>query len=129
MKVFWYNFFFKKWIKKYGKQWKEIHAKEERNYSLFLERRRFRRFQLSCRVELIKTNLLYLANTVNINLFGLLCRTSDYLQSGTEICIRFLSQGDCQKSLICNGVVERAVPIDPRKYELFLRFDDYSQIL
>jgi len=115
------------WIEKYGQAWKEIHVKEDKDYSIFIERRRFRRFELDCKVKLKKDNLLFLANIVNINLFGLSCTTNDRLHRGNTIGIQFLFGNDCQKSLVCDGIVERVMSVDPSKYELFLRFDDYSQ--
>ncbi|MDD2689966.1 MAG: hypothetical protein PHT41_07460 [Candidatus Omnitrophica bacterium] len=114
------------WIKKYGKQWKEIYGKEFKDKSIFIERRRYRRFSLDCLAELIKNNILILAEVVDINFFGLLCKTDKYLQMGSKIGIHLLTRS-IEKELICNGIIERVSQAGSRKYELFLKFDDYSQ--
>ena len=34
------------WIKNYGQAWKRIHVREEKDHSVFIERRKYRRFKM-----------------------------------------------------------------------------------
>lgn len=115
------------WINKYGVEWKKNHSAEDRESALFLERRRYRRFKFNSAVELVKNNALVLAENVNLSLFGLLCRSKEYLPLGSQIDVRFSVNDQASSQLLCRAVIERAFAVDAEKYEFFLRFDDSSQ--
>ena len=115
------------WVQKYGKQWKEIHIKEGKDTSAFIERRRFRRFKINGCVELIKADMLCLAEFVDMSLFGLLCRTNDFLRKGSEIQVKLLLASGKSKTLVCSGMIERVVQAPAQKYELYIEFDENSR--
>ncbi len=115
------------WVKNYGEQWKKIHAQEYKDNGLFLERRRYRRFKVDCMVELKETNALFSAEAVNISFFGLLFRAADYVYPGSEVNVHLLCEQNDAYALNCKGTIERAFPVAPQRYELFLRFDNRSQ--
>ena len=86
------------WVKKYGRQWKKIHAEEYKDNSIFIERRKYRRFNLNAFVKLIKNNAILLTEAVNVSFFGLLCRTKERLHPGSEVNIHVvLKQNDKKK--------------------------------
>ncbi len=114
------------WIKKYGEEWKRIHVKEDIDKTLFLERRGYRRFKLNCMVELIKNNIFFQAEAINLSIFGLTCRATEYFPLGSQINARLVCEHN-KESLICSGIIDRLFTIYPRKYELFLRFDEHAQ--
>ncbi len=114
------------WVGKFGQEWKRIHLKNE-DASIFIERRRFRRFEFSGFANIIKDQLVFIAEAVNLSFLGLSCQTTEYVQPGRELDIDLpINNGG---GLHCKGVVERIFSVGARKYEMYLRFDDYSQRL
>ena len=115
------------WVKKYGEQWKRIHVKEYKDNKIFIEQRKYRRFELSRVTEFIKDNVRFLAESINLSLFGLFFRTTKHLSLGSEIKVDLSFEQSSQKKLLCRGMVERVFQIKSDTYEVFVRFDDYSQ--
>lgn len=117
------------WIKKYGKAWKKGQYKAVKEDAVFAERRKFRRFALVNYVELIKNGASFAAEAINISFLGLAVRTEQYACPGEEISIRLpLANRQEEKAILCKGVINRVFPIEQKKYELFLRFDNPSRL-
>jgi|GEM_PF-3105578 len=114
------------WIKKYGEEWKRVHVKSQEEGEYLVERRKYRRFQLKCMVELLKNNALQIAEAVDISFQGLLCRTTQNVRVGTQMCARLVC-GQGAPSAVYQGSVERFSLINAGKYEFFIRFNDASQ--
>ena len=115
------------WVKKYGEQWKRIHIKEYKDNQIFIEQRKYRRFELNRTIKFIKNNIHFLAESINLSLFGLLFRTTKYLTIGSALKVDLSFKQNSQKKLLCRGVVKRVFQIKSDTYEVFVRFDDYSQ--
>lgn len=115
------------WIKNYGEQWRRIHAQEEKDASVFIERRKYRRFRMEAHVKLTRENRRFLARAININIFGLLCRSSEYLAPGNEMKLELQLAPHLQDLISCGAVIQRAVAKNPHEYEMFLEFDSYGQ--
>jgi len=115
------------WVKRYGEQWKQLHAKEYKNNQIFIEQRKYRRFKLNRIAKFIKDNVDFLAESINLSLFGLLFRTPTYLSLDSEIKVDLSSGQNSRKKLICRGMVKRIFPIKSDMYEVFVRFDNNSQ--
>lgn len=116
------------WIKKYGEEWKKIHAQEYRDGEIFLERRKYRRFELQGMVQLDKEDVSVLAEPINLSFFGLLCKANKSLSLGSNIKARmsFESQQN-KKDLVCSGRIERVVFMDSNRYDIFLSFNECCQ--
>ncbi|MDD5431709.1 MAG: PilZ domain-containing protein [Candidatus Omnitrophica bacterium] len=115
------------WVDKYGQPWKENHVKEGKNYSAFIEKRRFRRFRLDCDIELKNDAASLMAHRVDISYFGVSCITSNYLNAGSRLNIHLRLNSDSSNELNCGAIVERVAFVDHDNYELFLKFDETSQ--
>lgn len=116
------------WVKKYGEEWKKIHAQEYRDGVIFLERRKYRRFKLQGMVQLDKESISVLAEPINLSFFGLLCKTNKGLPLGSNIKARMsfeLQQN--KKDLVCFGRIERAIFVDSSRYDIFLNFNKCCQ--
>lgn len=115
------------WIKKYGESWKRIHVKKYKDYRVFIERRKFRRFNIDCPVVLKNNEINFSAWAKEISFFGLLCKSSDYLNPGSKIFIELPEQACSGKRLFCETTVDRVSRREEQRYEFFLRFDSLSQ--
>lgn len=115
------------WIGKYGEEWKKIHGEEYKDNRVFIERRKYRRFKLNAFIKLAKKDIFLLADALNVSFFGLLCRAKEYLEIGSEVDIYIKLTKNGKKNLLCKGVIERILSVSPNAYEIFLRFNDYSQ--
>ncbi len=115
------------WIERYGQQWKEIHADEYKDNRIFLEQRRYRRFDLNQLIKLVKDNMTILAEGLNVSFFGLMCRVNQFLPVGSKINIYLPGEPKAGEKIVCQGVVERTVHTKLEKYELFLKFDRNGQ--
>lgn len=116
------------WIKKYGEEWKKIHAQEYRDEEIFLERRKYRRFKLQGMVQLDKEGISVLAEPINISFFGLLCKTNKSLLLGSNIKARmsFILQQN-KKDLVCFSRIERVIFVNSNRYDIFLNFNECCQ--
>lgn len=115
------------WIDKYGEQWKKIHTRHKNSNSVFIERRKLRRFSLDMPAKLVKDGCNFLADIINISLFGLLCRTKDLIYLGNEVDVYLALDANEPLRLRCRATVERCLTTKQRQYELFLKFDQSSQ--
>ena len=115
------------WIKKYGLEWRTLYAQETENGAEFLEKRRYRRFNLSGVVELIKKHGALFVEGVNFNLFGLLCRTTEFMPMGTMVEGYMNPERNNQRVLKFQGVIDRVAPIKFKRFEIFFKFDELSQ--
>jgi len=116
------------WIHKHGNAWKEIHVKQDRNKTLFRERRTFRRFKFYGRIELFKENFPALSGEpLDISLEGLLCKTNSYLFPGSTLNINLSSSPNKNPTVDCQGMVQRIRPVGKDEYELFIKFDSSCQ--
>lgn len=114
------------WIKKYGEEWKRLHVKSDEGGEHLVERRKYRRFQLQCMVELFKNNVLQVAEAVDISFQGLLCRTSQQVRVGSQMCAKLVC-GQGAPTAVYQGSVERFSLINAGKYEFFIRFNEDSK--
>ena len=115
------------WIGKFGEEWKRHHVKVYRDYRIFLERRRFRRFKIDCQVDLLRNDTLIPARAKDISFFGITCDSKDRLKPGSQIEVKFFLQRNKERVLTCESTVERIKPGQTDKYEVFLKFDNHSQ--
>lgn len=115
------------WVKKHGEEWKKVHA-GCRNGEIFIERRKYRRFELRGMVQLAKDGISVLAEPINLSFFGLLCKTNNDLPLGSTIKARMsfeLKQN--KRDLECCGRIERVVLVKPSRYDVFLNFNECCQ--
>jgi len=116
------------WIKKYGEDWKKIHAQEYRDGEIFLERRKYRRFQLHGMVQLDKEGISIPAEPINLSFFGLLCKANKDLPLGSSIKARmFFELQQIKKDLECFGRIERVIFMGHDRYDIFLNFNECCQ--
>jgi hypothetical protein len=115
------------WITNYGKVWKEIHVKDHDDKSIFLERRKYRRFQLDCAVELIKNDTLYLTDGIDVSFFGLTCRSMEHIPIRCEVDVHLPLDRHSRQRVVYHGTVERVLPLDVHHYQLYICFDDRTQ--
>ena len=115
------------WIKTYGSQWKASFVHEEKDLTHFIERRKFRRPKIHCLINLMKDRFTCVAESINISLYGLLCRTSNYLTIGSDVIVNILNPQNQQLLLTAKGTVTRAHVNNYKNYELYLQFDENTQ--
>lgn len=115
------------WIQKYGRDWMKVHvADAKQDGSFLIERRKYRRFPLRGIVELIKNNAHHIAEAVDISLQGVLCRTTEQVHLGSQMCIRLFCGTEIPAE-ICPANIERVSVSSSGKYEYFLKFDRYDE--
>ncbi|MCF7908547.1 MAG: hypothetical protein K9L86_06745 [Candidatus Omnitrophica bacterium] len=110
------------WINNYGAQWKEIHADESKDNRIFIEQRKYRRFRLTQLIKLVKDNITFLAEGINISFFGLTCRARKFLPVGSVMDVYVPIEQKSGEKIICRGTVERAIQVKLENYEVFLKF-------
>jgi len=116
------------WIQKYGQEWKRLHAESDGNKEVFLERRRYRRFKMRGNVQLISGNATILAEPLDLSFFGILCRVSEAVSLGSPMkALLPVGTQQPEKTLDCYGKVERIVPVDARRFDLFFSFNECCQ--
>lgn len=115
------------WIKNHGQDWKKIHAQEYKDRGVFIERRKYRRFQLEALIKLMKENKDFAADPVDISFFGLSSRMREYVDIGSEVEIKVILKKDRKKEIKCKGTIERVVSVGRKSYEVFLKFDEQGQ--
>jgi hypothetical protein len=115
------------WVKKYGEEWKRVHVKGLKDLEIFLERRKYRRFDINSLLTLRQNNFQFPAKVINVNYFGLLCRSDHFLYPGNYVSIEMEINREAQCRINCNGVVERFSKGNSGECELFVRFDDKGQ--
>ncbi|MDD5194656.1 MAG: PilZ domain-containing protein [Candidatus Omnitrophica bacterium] len=115
------------WVKKYGEAWQEKHVKGLKDLEYFLERRKYRRFDINTELRLRQNDSQFLARVININYFGLLCRTQHFLYLGNNVNVELAIKKDKECRINCNGIVERFSALPLNEYELYVRFDDKGQ--
>lgn len=115
------------WIKNYGEAWKKIHAVEKKDKRVFIEKRKYRRFNLNQLIKLVKDNVVFLGEGVNLSFFGLMCKVREFLPVGSRVNAYVPIELETGEKIICPGTVERIIHIKPEKYELFLKFDNTCQ--
>lgn len=115
------------WVKKYGEEWKKVHVKGLKDLEIFLERRKYRRFDIDTHLTLRQNESQFLAQVINVNYFGFLCRTRHFLYLGNNVNIEMQINQKAQCRINCNGVVERFSAASGGECELFVRFDDKGQ--
>jgi len=113
------------WITRFGEEWKEKHV--YRDYRVFIERRKYRRFKVDFLLRTIRDNTRLTAQTVNISFFGLLFTTAHQLAKGKELCVNLASRQDNKDILTCGGFIERVSQVNRSQYDVFLRFNEQSQ--
>lgn len=116
------------WVKKYGEEWKKVHAQEYWNGEIFIERRKYRRFKLQGMVKLVKDGISIFAEPIDLSFFGLLCKTSEGLPLGSNIKARMsfkLQQN--KKDLECFCRIERVAFMGLNRYDIFLNFNECCQ--
>ncbi|MBU2101850.1 MAG: PilZ domain-containing protein [Candidatus Omnitrophota bacterium] len=116
------------WVKKYGDAWRRIHVKDDRGLESFVERRKYRRFNVAQEVTLRSKNIEFTAELINVNYFGVLCRTDHFLYLGNDVRIDVSLHEHEGCHIHCNGIVERfsSAALDGQ-CELFVRFDEQGQ--
>ncbi|MFC1646247.1 hypothetical protein ACFL2Y_03610 [Candidatus Omnitrophota bacterium] len=115
------------WIKNYGQAWKRIHVREEKDDSVFIERRKYRRFKIETCIELMKEGRRFLACVINANIFGLLCRSSEFIFPGKKMKLELRLEPNLENIISCGAVIQRAIAVNPNEYEIFLELDRYGQ--
>ena len=113
------------WVNKYGTEWKKIHAEEADDKKIFLERRRYRRFKLRGVAQLKSDRLCLTAEPLDLSFFGVLCRVDQEVPLGGEIKVSMSVETNRHKEdLDCCGSVERVLPVDGKRYDLFFSFHE-----
>lgn len=113
------------WIKSYGEDWEKMHVYEDN--SIFIEKRKYRRFNKKFSFEAMKNNVRFLVKNINLSFLGVFFRTTKYLSVGSKLCVSFASKGSDKDVINCYGVIERACEVNRRQYEVFLKFSEHSQ--
>lgn len=115
------------WIKKYGPEWLKVHNIDNVSAEAFIEKRKYRRYDLDRMVDLFRDNAVILANSINVSFFGLLCRTREYIAPGSPVTVHIPFERYERKNLLCNAIIDRVMLTAGQNHELFLRFDESSQ--
>ena len=77
------------WIKRFGGAWKQVHVREERDYTLLFERRRFRRFRVNSQVTLCKDDTAIVVKAHEMSFAGIACVSDDYIPVSREVTLSF----------------------------------------
>ncbi|MBN3040429.1 MAG: PilZ domain-containing protein [Candidatus Omnitrophica bacterium] len=109
------------WIKRYGRKWQEHHDAADND--IFIERRKYRRFDFESNVKAAKDHLEFIAESVNISFFGILLKTAQFLSLGSYLRIAAVTNGCSQDNLDCSGTVSRVINKNDT-YEVFVKFDN-----
>lgn len=115
------------WIKNHGQAWKRIHIQEEKDYSIFIERRKYRRFKMEACANLIKESRRFLAHVVNANIFGLLCKSPVFVLPGKKMKLELRLAPSRRGIISCGATIQRAELTNTDDYEIFLELDRYGQ--
>jgi len=115
------------WVAKYGKQWEVACAKIDKN--VFIENRKFRRFEFESSVALTYENKTITVRTIDISSLGLLCIAKEPLHSETGVTLRWSFNTDNKSGIIFSGKISRAWPRknNSAEFQLLIKFDQPSQ--
>lgn len=117
------------WMRRFGPAWRDAHAIESQDRTIFLEQRKFRRFHLHSSVQLIRAGEIFPARTVDVSSRGVLCRIPARFIPGEQVSIRWLAGLSASRALEYHGVVERISDAgDARgEYLLLVKFSEESR--
>ena len=116
------------WVQRYGRAWKKAYAVETNTKEILIERRKYRRFKLRGIVKLAAGKSFVVAEPLDLSFFGILCRVSQEVSLGSKIRAWLsLEMTRGTKDLDCCGNIERIVPVDAGRYDLFFSFSESCQ--
>ena len=115
------------WITRYGEAWKAIHVKDATDYTVFLERRKFRRFKPATIIDLVKNGIAHTAQVIDVSVLGILCKTQKMFTPGErfDLKLSIIKPELCR--IVCSGRIARSFPLNAVEYQIFLRFDEFGQ--
>ena len=73
------------WVNKYGHTWKLARLGASRKIDIFLEKRRYRRFDLNLSIKIMFDDVVIKTSTKNISLLGVSCETRFCLKDITSV--------------------------------------------
>ncbi|MDD3374557.1 MAG: PilZ domain-containing protein [Candidatus Omnitrophica bacterium] len=78
------------WINKYGHTWKIARLGASQEIDIFLEKRRYRRFNVNFPIEIIFDNIIIKTSSKNISLLGVSCETHSCLKRNASVEIKII---------------------------------------
>ena len=103
------------------------HVKDDKEGAVFIERRRYRRFKMETLVELVKESRSFWARVVNANIFGLLCKSPEFILPNKKMQLNLRLASHPKETISCGAVIQRAIAVKPNEYEIFLELDGHGQ--
>ncbi|MCU0651982.1 MAG: PilZ domain-containing protein [Candidatus Omnitrophica bacterium] len=115
------------WVAKYGRQWEVACAKIDKN--VFIENRKFRRFEFESYVALTYENKTIIVRTIDISSLGLLCIAKESLHPEVEVTLQWSFNTDNKSGIIFDGKISRVWPRknNSQEFELLIKFDEQSR--
>lgn len=115
------------WINKYGEQWEKYADKLDKN--VFIENRKFRRFELDSYVALVSGGRTFSVKTVNISPEGLVCRVKESIPLNSKVRLQWSFDSEGKKGIVFCGTVVRSWQKSGGDglQETLISFDEESQ--
>ncbi len=123
------------WINKYGYTWKQFRLDAEDTTNLFLERRKYRRFNFHLPVQLKTDQNCLISYTIELSLIGLSCILPTYIPENTNVEMTINIDQETSGHRLSNfkfsSRVLRISQPKPQKsqfcYEIFLPFNEQAR--